>query len=50
MPHRQLCFYMAQETSPTATLARVQGSRRFSDGHVSSQIHPIAQLGISLYL
>jgi hypothetical protein len=50
MPRRQLCFYRAQGTSPTATLARVQGSRCFSDGHVSSQLHPIVQLGISLYL
>jgi hypothetical protein len=50
MPRRQLCFYRAQGTSPTTTLARVQGSRRFSDGHASSQPHPIVQLGISLYL
>jgi hypothetical protein len=50
MPCRQLCFYRAQGTSPTATLARVQGSRRFSDDHVSSQLHPIIQLSISLYL
>jgi hypothetical protein len=35
---RQLCFYMAQGTSPTATLARVQGSRRFSASHVSTYI------------
>jgi hypothetical protein len=50
MPRRQLCFYRAQGTSSTAMLARVQGSRRFSDDHVSSQLHPIVQLGISLYL
>jgi hypothetical protein len=36
MPHRQLCFYRAQGTSPTATLARVQGSRRFSTSHIST--------------
>jgi hypothetical protein len=28
----------------------LQGSRHFSDDHVSSQLHPIVQLGISLYL
>jgi hypothetical protein len=50
MPRRQLCFYRAQGTSLTAMLAHVQGSRRFYDGHVSSQLHPIVQLGISLYL
>jgi hypothetical protein len=50
MPHRQLCFYRAQGTSPTATLARVQGSRHFPASHVSTQLHPIVQLRISLYL
>jgi hypothetical protein len=38
MPHRQLCFYRAQGTSPMATLARVQGSRRFPASHVSTQL------------
>jgi hypothetical protein len=50
MPHRQLCFYRAQGTSLTATLARVQGSRRFLASHVNTQLHPIVQLAISLYL
>jgi hypothetical protein len=50
MPHRQLCFYRAQGTSPTATLTHVQGSIRFSASHVSTYLHPIVQLGISLYL
>jgi hypothetical protein len=30
-----------------ATLARVQGSRRLSDDHVSSQLHPIVQLRVN---
>jgi hypothetical protein len=34
MLHRQLCFYRAQGTPPTATLAHVQGSRHFSTSHV----------------
>jgi hypothetical protein len=34
MPHRQLCFYRAQGTSPTATLVYLQGLRHFSDDHV----------------
>jgi hypothetical protein len=50
MPHRQLCFYRAQGTSPTTTLVRVQGSRHFPAGHISTLLHPIVQLGISLYL
>jgi hypothetical protein len=50
MPHRQLCYYRAQGTSPMAMLARVQGSRRFPASHVSTQLQPIVQLGISLYL
>jgi hypothetical protein len=35
MPCRQLCFYRAQGTSPTTTLARVQGSRHFPASHVA---------------
>jgi hypothetical protein len=34
MPHRQLCFYRAQGTSPMVTLEHLQGSRRFPDDHV----------------
>jgi hypothetical protein len=45
MPRRQLCFYRTQGASPTATIARLQGSRRFSDGNGSLQLHPIVQLG-----
>jgi hypothetical protein len=50
MLHRQLCFYGAQGTPPTATLVHVQGSRHLSASHVSAWLHPIIQLGISLYL
>jgi hypothetical protein len=45
MPHRQLCFYRAQGTSPTATLAHVQGSRHFFASHVSTQLHPHCTAG-----
>jgi hypothetical protein len=45
MPHRQLCFYRAKGTSLTATLARVQGSRRFSASHVSTKLHPHCTAG-----
>jgi hypothetical protein len=41
MPHRQLCFYRAQGTSPMATLARAQGSRRFPASHVSTYYTPL---------
>jgi hypothetical protein len=41
MPHRQLCFYRAQGTSPTATLARVQGSRHFPTSHVEHSYTPL---------
>jgi hypothetical protein len=47
MPHRQLCFYRAQGTSPTATLAHVQGSRHFSASHVSTYLHPHCTAGPS---
>jgi hypothetical protein len=36
MPHRQLCVYRAQGTSPTAMLVHLQGSRHFSDGHIGT--------------
>jgi hypothetical protein len=48
MPHCQLCFYRAQGTSPTATLAHVQGSRHFSASHVSTQLHPHCTAGYLL--
>jgi hypothetical protein len=35
---------------PTATLLSVQGSRHLPASHVSSQLHPIVQLDISLRL
>jgi hypothetical protein len=50
MPRRQLCFYRAQGTSSMVMLAHVQGSRRFSASHDSTKLHPLVQLGISLYL
>jgi hypothetical protein len=36
MQRQQLCCYRAQGTSPTATLLPLQGSRHFSDGHVTT--------------
>jgi hypothetical protein len=36
MSHRQLCFYRAHGTSPTATLSPLQGSRHSFDGHVGT--------------
>jgi hypothetical protein len=64
MQRQQLYCYRAQGTSPTAmmlplqgskrpptaTLLSVQGSGHFPASHVSSQLHPIVQLGISLRL
>jgi hypothetical protein len=64
MQRQQLYCYRAQGTSltatilplqglrrpPTATLLSVQGSGHFPASHVSSQLHPIVQLGISLCL
>jgi hypothetical protein len=41
MPRRQLCFYRAQGTSPTATLAHVQGSRHFPASHVAHSYTPL---------
>jgi hypothetical protein len=38
MPHRQICIYRAQGTSPTTTILPLQGSRRSSDGHVGTSI------------
>jgi hypothetical protein len=43
-------LYRARDAPPTATLLSVQGSGHFPASHVSSQLHPIVQLGISLRL
>jgi hypothetical protein len=59
MQRQQLYCYRAQgtsptstglETPPTATLLSIQGLGHFPASHVSSQLHPIVQLGISLCL
>jgi hypothetical protein len=36
MPHHQLCYYRAQDTSLATTLLPLQGSRHSSDGHVGT--------------
>jgi hypothetical protein len=48
---RPRCYlYRTRDVPPTATLLSVQGSGHFPASHVSSQLHPIVQLGISLRL
>jgi hypothetical protein len=43
-------LYRARDVPPTAMLLSVQGSGHSPVSHVSSQLHPIVQLGISLRL
>jgi hypothetical protein len=45
MQHRQLCFHRAQGTSPTATLAHVQGQGTSPPATLAHSYTPIVQLG-----